>query len=76
MKENIFMSSQKDTAPLGGWFTEQQACSYLGISRTTLYRLRQNGEIAFSKYHRILRYRREDLDRLLLDNYVETIRPP
>jgi excisionase family DNA binding protein len=57
------------------WLRESQACQYLGISRTTIYRLKRQEAIAFSQYGRIIRYRMQDLDSFLMGNY-QAVHPP
>jgi len=49
--------------------TEKAAGEYLGLSRTSLYRMRIAGRIAYvnlaDEGKAVIRYRREDLDRLI-----------
>ncbi|MBK7371632.1 MAG: helix-turn-helix domain-containing protein [Saprospiraceae bacterium] len=70
------MNNIKNSETYTSWLTEHQACIYLGISRTTLYRLRLKEAISYSQYGRLIRYRKEDLDAFLMHNYVQTIHPP
>ena len=53
------------------WLTDQQARKYLGISRSTLYRLRERGLITYSQYGKIIRYRLQDLEGFLMSNQVK-----
>ncbi len=46
--------------------SEKDACTYLGLSRSSLYRMRVTGQLPFVNLARggksIIRYRRADLD--------------
>jgi excisionase family DNA binding protein len=42
-----------------------EAAEYLGLSRSTLYRLVWSKSVAFSRIGRVLRFRRSALDALL-----------
>lgn len=44
------------------WMTLQEVASYLRLSRETLYRLAQNGEIPASKIGQQWRFRRDKVD--------------
>lgn len=50
------------------WLTNSEARAYLGLSKTTLQRYRDNNVVAFAKVGSIIWYRRSDLDRLLCDS--------
>lgn len=47
------------------WLTEKEARAYLGWSKTTMQRRRDDGTLPFSKIGSSLFYRREDLLRIL-----------
>lgn len=52
------------------WLTQQEAMSYLNISRTQLYLLRKKFKIPYTQLGRKLMFKKEDLDDLLMKNYV------
>ena len=58
------------------WLSERQACAYLAISRSSLYRMRKNGEIPFAKVGRLLRYAMHDLNQYLLQKQVHALPSP
>ena len=47
-----------------------EAMLYLGVSIRTLQLFRDNGVVKFSQYGKIIWYRKEDLDQLILDHRV------
>lgn len=51
---------------------EEQASKYLSRGKTTLWRMRKQGEIAYFKYGNKILYRKEDLDVFLKQNYIPT----
>lgn len=50
------------------WLTNKEACKYLGLSRMTLQRYRDNGVLEFSKVGSNIYYRRADILALLEKN--------
>ncbi len=46
-------------------YTESELCEILGISRTTVYRLRKLGLLKAVRFGRSVRYTREQIDDLL-----------
>lgn len=64
-------SNRYDTKPL----RLKEAMAYLGISRTTLYRLVRDGEIEPFKSGRILFFSKESLDRFLRGELPKVIQP-
>lgn len=50
------------------WLDSEKAASYLCISVQTLRNLTSNGQIPYYKFGRRNRYRRDELDLLLLQN--------
>lgn len=50
------------------WLDSNEAANYLRISVKTLMNLVSNGEIPFYKFGRRNRYRKDELDALLLQN--------
>jgi excisionase family DNA binding protein len=53
-------------------FTIQELAEYLKISRSTLYKLAQNGKIPGQKVGRHWRFRKKGIDRWLEDNNSAT----
>ena len=49
----------------GEFFTNNAAMNYLGLSRATLQRYRDDGRLPFSKIGRNIFYRRADVEALL-----------
>ena len=54
---------------LEDWIDNQDVMQILHISSRTLQTLRSNGMLPFSRIGNKLYYRRQDLQRLLVDNY-------
>jgi excisionase family DNA binding protein len=52
-------------APIRPLFTTREAAEYLGISRTTLNRMRDRGDLKGRKVGSLWRYRIEDLDAVV-----------
>ena len=50
------------------WLTAKEAASYLKLSKSEIYNMCSSGEIRYYKLGRRSRFRREDLDELLLQN--------
>ena len=50
------------------WLNSNEAASYLRISVKTLMNLSSNGTIPFYKFGRRNRYRKDELDAILLQN--------
>ena len=47
------------------WMTTAQACAYLGVGRTTLWRMRQRKTIPCARDGGVVRYRRSSLDKAM-----------
>jgi len=48
--------------------TVKEACEYLGISKTTLYKLIKEGKLKPVKLGKITRFEKEDIDRLIKES--------
>lgn len=60
---------------LHDWLDNYKVMTLLGISYRTLQTLRSNGMLPYSKIGRKVYYRREDVQKILADNYtMNTIR--
>ncbi len=55
----------------GGLMTPQQAAAYLSIKLSTIYVLSMRHQIPVCKIGKLLRFRREDLDKFISDNMKE-----
>jgi len=53
------------------WLNTEQAAHYLGVTTRTIANYRSRGQIAFAQVGRVIRYRQEDLNRFLMEHYVE-----
>ena len=55
---------------LEDWLDNQDVMQMLHISVRTLQTLRSNGTIAYSKVNGKIYYRRQDIQKILADNYI------
>ena len=53
------------------WLTNKEACTFLGLSKTTLQRYRDAGTLSYSKIGGNIYYRYADLVTVLEDNLVK-----
>lgn len=53
------------------WINTAAAAQYLGVTTRTIANYRERGQIPFAQVGRIIRYRREDLNRFLMEHYVK-----
>lgn len=70
MTDNFFgdknLQGKSEDAPFEQiWLTVQQAMAYLKVSRETLRRYVRDGKLPAYKGERIVRFKREDLDKML-----------
>ena len=59
-----------DETPLENWLDGQNVMQALHISPRTLQTLRTNGTLPFSRLGRKLYYRKQDILKILTDNYM------
>ena len=53
------------------WLSAQEACAYLGIKRDMLKRIRESGEVTFSRFGaKTIWYELESIERFLKRNTV------
>jgi hypothetical protein len=65
----ILTEKPSDT-PLADWMDGQDVMQTLHISPRTLQTLRSNGTLPFSRIGNKIYYRRQDIEKLLSDNYT------
>lgn len=51
--------------PTSEWLTTDEACKYLNIGKTSLYKYARELRVKRSKRGRLIRWRRRELDRML-----------
>jgi len=61
---------QNTEATLEDWLDNQEVMQLLHISPRTLQTLRTNGTLPFSRIRRKLYYRKQDILKMLADNYI------
>ena len=64
------VSVEKPTAELEDWIDAQIVMQTLHISPRTLQTLRSNGTLPFSRIGNKIFYRRQDVKKILSDNYI------
>ena len=69
LQEKVMM--EQGTQPEPWLMTEEQAAEVLGVRARLLRDLRRRGDIGFLKVGRLVRYRRQDLQRFIEQNAVE-----
>jgi predicted DNA-binding transcriptional regulator AlpA len=63
------MNNTKPT-PFEDWIDNQDVMQTLHISRRTLYTLRSNGTLPFSRIGNKIYYHQQDIIKILSDNYT------
>ena len=58
--------AKRSSEPLPDVMTSEQLCSYLQLSRSTLYKLAQEGKVPGQKVGKHWRFHREAIDRWLI----------
>lgn len=70
-KVDALMASRESTQELLG---TNEAVQYLGVCAKTLQRYRDEGKVEFSKISgKKILYKKTDLEKLIHDNYMETL---
>ena len=64
------LSKLVEYTALEDWIDNQDVMQMLHISKRTLQTLRSNGTLPFSRINGKIYYRRQDIKKLLSDNYV------
>ncbi|GHV44176.1 hypothetical protein FACS1894180_5210 [Bacteroidia bacterium] len=59
-----------EQTPLSDWLDNQDVMHLLHISPRTLQTLRSNGTLPFSRIGNKIYYRRQDIEKILSDNYT------
>ncbi len=52
----------------------EEAAEYVGLSNFTVRRLAKNGALPAAKIGRVYRFKREDIDTFLRDNYKKAVK--
>ena len=55
------------------WINTEEAAQFLGVTTRTIANYRERGMIPFAQVGRVIRYRREDLNRFLMEHYVKPL---
>jgi hypothetical protein len=66
----LLTEKPSDEMPLDGWIDAQDVMQALHISPRTLQTLRSNGTLPFSRIGNKIYYRRQDILKILSDNYT------
>lgn len=64
--ENKIVESPELRSDLNQWLTTNEAAEYLRISPASLRNQTSNGKVPYFKFGRLNRYRKSDLDKILL----------
>jgi hypothetical protein len=66
----LLSEKPSDQTPLADWLDAQDVMQALHISPRTLQTLRSNGTLPFSRIGNKIYYRRQDILKILSDNYT------
>lgn len=66
----LLTEKPSDETPLTDWFDAQDVMQALHISPRTLQTLRSNGTLPYSRIGNKIYYRRQDIIKILSDNYT------
>lgn len=55
-------------------YDTKELCDYLKIGKSAIEKLRQDGELAYSKVGRTIIYTQSDVDALIRNNHVSYVR--
>ena len=76
LKEKLVMIEKSiSSKPLDKWITEEELLKKFGCSKRTLYELRTDGKLKYTKGFASFAYRIEDVNDYLLTNY-SSLTPP
>lgn len=53
--------------PLGKWLDGTQVCNILNVCKRTLQSLRDSGRLPHARINRMMYYKPEDIERLIVD---------
>lgn len=59
---------QKEVAKMERWMTLQEVAGYLRVSKDSIYRLAQKGEVPASKIGNLWRFRKDEIDEWMNNN--------
>lgn len=55
------------------YYNTKETCKYLGLGKSVIDKLRQNGEISYTRVGQTYLFSREDLDNFVLRNQVRYV---
>ena len=58
---------------VGKVYNTQELCEYLKVGKAVIDKLRQDGELEFSKLGRTIVYTQQDVDKLLKNNHFSFV---
>ena len=58
---------------VGKVYNTQELCEYLKVGKAVIYKLRQDGELEFSKLGRTIVYTQRDIEKLLEKNHFSFV---
>ena len=70
MEHPLLTEKPSEEMPLEDWIDGQDVMHLLHISPRTLQTLRSNGTLPFSRIGNKIYYRRQDIEKILSDNYT------
>ena len=70
VRADLSVCPSEDETPLEDWIDAQIVMQTLHISPRTLQTLRSNGTLPFSRIGNKIFYRRQDVKKILSDNYI------
>ena len=53
------------------WINTEEAAQFLGVTTRTIANYRERGMIAYAQVGRVIRYRKDDLNKFLLEHYLQ-----
>lgn len=63
------------TPPAWEWLSTGEAMRHIGVSKTTLYKLVEDGTVPAYRMGRVLRFKSTELDELVAATRVQSTRP-
>jgi len=56
------------------WMTGKEAAAYMGISKGTLRKFRETGQITFTRFGRKILYKKDDIDAFIDSHTIKARR--
>ena len=69
LSKKIEILTKKNAEMLDVWISSEEACDFLKVGKKSLKRYRDAGELAYSKYGKVIRYKKSDLIKYLNKYY-------